>query len=68
MVKHLLFAVAGCLMLVAAAEAWQDKFDVASEKPNTSGRVLPSLPLLTAGHVAITNVCGNSSTCRTAFS
>jgi len=56
MIKHLLFIVAGCLMLVASAGAWQDKFDVASVKPNTSGRVLPSLPLLTAGRVAITNV------------
>jgi uncharacterized protein (TIGR03435 family) len=55
MIKHL-FVVAGCLMLVASAGAWQDKFEVASVKPNTSGRVLPSLPLLTAGRVAITNV------------
>jgi uncharacterized protein (TIGR03435 family) len=32
------------------------RFEVASVKPNTSGRVLPSLPVLTPGRTTLTNI------------
>ena len=53
------FAAAIGMMLLASAAVAQDAantFEVASVKPNTSGRVLPSLPTLAPGRVALANI------------
>ena len=54
--KHILPVVAGCLLLVASVGGWQDKFEVASVKVNTSGAALPGLPRLTPGRTTLTNI------------
>ena len=59
--QRTLVLLTGSLMIVASVGAQVDpetaqKFEVASVKTNTSGRVLPSLPTLSPGRVAITNI------------